>query len=83
MEILESNKYPTTRRFISANPGACFQCPNCNHIWSTTHKPNVDWLLNYCPNCGADLKDEKLSADIEKEVKTLKPEASILSYGKF
>lgn len=81
-EISEVN-IPTTRRFRSSNPGACILCPSCKHVWSVTHKQDGDWLLNYCPYCGKDIKDEKLIASVEAKVKELMPNASILSYGKF
>lgn len=81
-EVSEAN-IPTTRRFRSSNPGACVLCPSCKHVWSVTHKQGVDWLLNYCPYCGKDIKDEELIASVEAKVEELMPDASILSYGKF
>lgn len=79
---LQEKKITRTRRFNSENPGACFQCPTCNYVWSVTHKQGVDWLLNYCPSCGADIKNEKIEADIANEIMKLKPKASILFYDK-
>lgn len=74
---------PNYRRFNHTNPGAVFRCPNCGHVWSFDARQHKPWLLNFCPNCGTNIKNEIIESDIAEKVQELYPEVSILGYGNF
>lgn len=74
---------PNYRRFNHTNPGAVFKCPNCGHVWSFDAKQHKPWLLNFCPNCGTDIKNEIIESNIAGKIQEIYPEVSILGYGNF
>lgn len=83
MEIKEV-KIPNTRRFNHTNPGECYQCPGCKHVWSIdSGKQGVNFQLNYCPICGIDISGECIDSVIANDIMKFKPKSSILDYGKF
>lgn len=83
MEI-EEVKIPNTRRFNHDNPGECYQCPKCKHIWSIdSGKQGAKFNINYCPICGTDISKECIDSKITNDVMKLKPKSSILDYGEF
>lgn len=71
-----------TRRFNYTNPGECYQCQKCKHIWSIdSGKQGANFDMKFCPICGMDISDEHIDFYIANEIMKLKPKSSILDYG--